>query len=1021
MPRDVLVARPRAEEAKSAADVRDLVAARGAPVHLAPRRDPAHAPALERPLRGDGDGRGIRLQPLAGTRRHALARGRDARSVGQLPVPARRARAARSGRPATSRAAPRPTATRSSTPRTTPSSAAATVRSPPARASSSPPRTTPRSAGCRSRTSGRASREIELTSYAEIALAPQAADVAHPAFQNLFVRDRVRPRARRPPRDPPAAVARRAARSGRRTSSAVEDSAPRGDPVRDRPGPLPRPRPIGPDARSSILDGRPLSNTVGRGPRSDLQPPPPGPARARRDAARVASPRRRRVARGRRSISPTSTATPARLRARRDAGLDPGTGPAPSPRHRRRRGAPVPAARQPDPLLRPVAATAAGAAGRGTGAAPGAVGRTGSPATCPIVVVRHRRGRGPRHRPPAPAGPRVLAAEAACRRPGDPQRARRHLRPGPRRRAGGARADQPVAARPRRPSPRRAASTCSAATCSRPRTGRSAPGRRAGRRSLSRRGDPRRAGDPASTGRAAPCSRRRRAARRHAAQTRRGRRRAPPELEFFNGLGGFADDGREYVDRPRPGPGDARAVVNVIANPDVRVPGLRSRARATPGPATAARTSSRRGRTTPSAIPSARRSTFATTTPARSGVRPRRRSARTGRPTSPATGRGYSRFEHDHDGIGLDLLQFVPLDDRREDLAPDDREPLEPPPAAVGDRLRRVGPRHVPRRRGAHRSSPSVEPGDRRAARAQPLEHRVRGPRRRSWTSADGRRPGPPIAPSSSVATAAPDRPAGLDRDHRLQGRAGAGLDPCGALQTASSSRPAARTEVVVLLGEAADEAAAAELVRRGPAAGPRGGLARSTATGTTSPARSRSGRPTGRWTSWSTAGCSTRRSPAGCGAATGVLPGRRRVRVPRPAAGRHRAACRARSGDRARQHRRAPRPGSSSRATSSTGGIRRPVAACARASPTIACGCRTSCTATRDVTGDASILDEPVSVARGCGAPARPGRRLLPARRSRARRRRSTSTARAAIDVSLARRRARAAADGHRATGTTA
>src|SRR5215210_3603397 len=30
-------------------------------------------------------------------------------------------------------------------------------------------------------------REIELTSYMELALAPQAADVAHPAFQNLFV------------------------------------------------------------------------------------------------------------------------------------------------------------------------------------------------------------------------------------------------------------------------------------------------------------------------------------------------------------------------------------------------------------------------------------------------------------------------------------------------------------------------------------------------------------------------------------------------------------------------------------------------------------------------------------------------------------------------------------------------------------------------------------------------------------------------------------------------------------------
>ena len=30
-------------------------------------------------------------------------------------------------------------------------------------------------------------REIEITSYAELVLAPQAADVAHPAFSKLFV------------------------------------------------------------------------------------------------------------------------------------------------------------------------------------------------------------------------------------------------------------------------------------------------------------------------------------------------------------------------------------------------------------------------------------------------------------------------------------------------------------------------------------------------------------------------------------------------------------------------------------------------------------------------------------------------------------------------------------------------------------------------------------------------------------------------------------------------------------------
>ena len=30
-------------------------------------------------------------------------------------------------------------------------------------------------------------REIQITSYAELCLAPQAADVAHPAFSNLFI------------------------------------------------------------------------------------------------------------------------------------------------------------------------------------------------------------------------------------------------------------------------------------------------------------------------------------------------------------------------------------------------------------------------------------------------------------------------------------------------------------------------------------------------------------------------------------------------------------------------------------------------------------------------------------------------------------------------------------------------------------------------------------------------------------------------------------------------------------------
>src|SRR5207247_9780882 len=58
------------------------------------------------------------------------------------------------------------------------------------------------------------------------------------------------------------------------------------------------------------------------------------------------------------------------------------------------------------------------------------------------------------------------------------------------------------------------------------------------------------------------------------------------------------------------------------------------------------------------------------------------------------------------------------------------------------------------------------------------------------------------------------DRPAGLDRGHRLRKASGAGLDPCAALQTGIELASGASTRVIVLLGDAPDALAAAELVR---------------------------------------------------------------------------------------------------------------------------------------------------------------------------------------------------------------
>ena len=109
-----LVARPRAEEVKSAADVRDLV-----PPVLRRFTSPARRRCPRTHLLSNG--RYAVMVTAAGSgysrwRDIAVTRWRedvDPRSVGQLPLPARHADAARCGRPATSRAAPRPTATRS--------------------------------------------------------------------------------------------------------------------------------------------------------------------------------------------------------------------------------------------------------------------------------------------------------------------------------------------------------------------------------------------------------------------------------------------------------------------------------------------------------------------------------------------------------------------------------------------------------------------------------------------------------------------------------------------------------------------------------------------------------------------------------------------------------------------------------------------------------------------------------------------------------------------------------------------
>jgi cyclic beta-1,2-glucan synthetase len=108
---------------------------------------------------------------------------------------------------------------------------------------------------------GRRTREIEVTSYAEVVLASEAADTAHPAFSNLFVQTEfvadigavLATRRRRSPDEPPVWAAHVAVVEGEVVGSTQYET--------DRARFLGRGRGI--RTPISVMDGRPLSNTSG--------------------------------------------------------------------------------------------------------------------------------------------------------------------------------------------------------------------------------------------------------------------------------------------------------------------------------------------------------------------------------------------------------------------------------------------------------------------------------------------------------------------------------------------------------------------------------------------------------------------------------------------------------------------------------------------------------------------------------------------------------------------------------------
>ncbi len=288
--------------------------------------------------------------------------------------------------------------------------------------------------------------------------------------------------------------------------------------------------------------------------------------------------------------------------------------------------------------------------------------------------------------------------------------------------------------------------------------------------------------------------------------------RAAPDLEYFNGLGGFGDAGREYVTVIRPGQSTPAPWINVIANPDF---GFQV---STDGGGYAWSVSSREHQLTPW-------SNDPVTDPPSQVIYVRDEDTdELWTPTSAPLrddastyvcrhGFGYSRFQHQARGLAMDLLEYA---------APAD-------PARISRlTLRNTSPRrrrlsvtaYVEWRLGAagQVTAPFVTTARDEATGALTAANAWNpvfadrcafldmGGRQIAWT-ADRReflgRNGSLAAPQALIERAP------------LSGRVGGGLDPCAALQTTLELGPGESVEVAVFMGDATDAAAARGLVQR--------------------------------------------------------------------------------------------------------------------------------------------------------------------------------------------------------------
>jgi cyclic beta-1,2-glucan synthetase len=288
--------------------------------------------------------------------------------------------------------------------------------------------------------------------------------------------------------------------------------------------------------------------------------------------------------------------------------------------------------------------------------------------------------------------------------------------------------------------------------------------------------------------------------------------RPEPGLEFFNGLGGFAEGGREYVVILGPGQSTPAPWINVIANPGF---GFQVSAE---GGGYAWSVNSREHQLTPwSNDP-------VTDRPGQAFYLRDEETADVWSPTAlpirdeTATylarhGWGYSRFAHASHGIAAELLEYVPLAD-----------PIKISRLTLRNlsgRTRRLSvTAYVEWVLGASRgaAAPFV------TTRIDPVSRAMLA--NNPWNPAFGKRVAFADLAGRQTSWTGDRRefvgrngglafPAALAEGARLSGRTGSGLDPCAALQTTIAIAPNDVVEIVFFLGDAQDEAEARSLIAR--------------------------------------------------------------------------------------------------------------------------------------------------------------------------------------------------------------